>query len=296
MFGLGIGAFENGIKSVQSFYYETKYAHNHYFQTLLETGVTGLVLFLFLLLSSAAAIWKSRKEQSFAPMLGAIWFFMAGQAVHDIVFSAYAYLPLAYGSFILINLCCGDYIKKPILTKTVKTVTLGVIAACTVVYCGFLAGNMMAKRNVDKNPTLQTLTQSVKLDRFEWADYALAYVTNAMGDNVNPYVRQQADEYAERLAEVNSNTIPIYLAEYYFNSDRTEQGLAMVEKYVDYVASDQRAWQGAFQLLSNYDDGSEIFRNGVVHIADKLDTWNAEKIGTITLDETATAYIESCKS
>lgn len=28
--GLGMSAFENGIVSVQSFYYETKYAHNHY--------------------------------------------------------------------------------------------------------------------------------------------------------------------------------------------------------------------------------------------------------------------------
>ena len=47
--GLGLGAFENGVKSVQSFYYETKYAHNHYIQTLAETGLVGLALFLGLL-------------------------------------------------------------------------------------------------------------------------------------------------------------------------------------------------------------------------------------------------------
>lgn len=296
LIGLGMGAFENAIKSVQSYYYETKYAHNHYFQTMLEIGVIGLLLFLSLLVSSAVAIWKSRKKQLFTPMMGALWLFMAGQAMHDIVFSAYAYLPVAYGSFALINFCCGEAISKPKLTNAVRTVFMSAVSAFTVIYCIFLSGNMIAKRNVDQNPTLQTLIQSVKLDKFEWADYALPYVINATDDNVNTYVRQQADVYAERLAHVNSNTIPIYLAEYYFDSDRVEQGIAMMEKYVDYVASDQKAWQSAFQLLQTYDDGSETFHNGVVRIAEKLDIWNAENIGTITLDETAMAYIESCKT
>ena len=293
--GLGIGAFENGIKSVQSFYYETKYAHNHYFQSMLETGIIGLILFLFLLVSSAVAIWKSRKEHPFAPMLGAALVFMAGQAIHDIVFSAYAYLPIAYGSFAMINLCCGQEIKKPKLTNTFKTVAIVVSSVCIVVYCGFLAGNLMAKRNMEKNATMQTLVQSVKLDHFEWADYALAYVTNAMGDNVNPYVRQQADAYAERLAGVNSNTIPIYLAEYYFQSDRSEQGIDMLRKYVDYVSSDQSAWRNAFTVLRTYDDGSESFQSGAVQLADMLETWNNENLGTITLDDETNAYIAACR-
>ena len=168
-------------------------------------------------------------------------------------------------------------------------------SVCIVVYCGFLAGNLMAKRNMEKNATMQTLVQSVKLDRFEWADYALAYVTNAMGDNVNPYVRQQADEYAERLAEVNSNTIPIYLAEYYFQSDRSEQGIDMLRKYVDYVSSDQSAWRNAFAVLRTYDDGSETFQSGAVRLADMLETWNNENLGTITLDDETNAYIAVCR-
>ena len=294
--GLGLGAFENGIKSVQTFYYETKYAHNHYFQTLLETGVIGLALFLVLLVSSAIAIWKSRETQPFAPMLGTLWIFMVGQALHDIVFSAFSYLPLAFGCFAMISLCCGDTITRPKLTKTAETVSVCVISACTVIYCGFLSGNLIAKRAIEKEPTLQTLIRCVEMDRFEWADYALPYVTNSMGTDVNPYVRQQADLYAERLAKVNSNTIPIYLAEYYFSSERPEQGFVMIEKYIDYVSSDRNAWQTAFDVLRNYDDGSEMFRSGVVQIAKKLDTWNEENTGFISLDETASAYIASCRS
>ncbi len=294
--GLGMGAFENGIKSVQSYYYETKYAHNHYFQTMLETGVLGLLLFLGLLAVSAAAVLRSGKEHRFRPMLFAALVFMAGQALHDIVFSSYVYLPVAYGTFAAISLSCGEAIGKPRLTKTVKTIVIGLTGVCTVVYCGFLAGNMIAKQQADNDLTLQTLAQSEKLDRFEWADYALPYVVNATGENINPYVLQQADVYAERLAQVDSNTIPIYLAEYYFNTDRMEQGLAMVEKYVDYVSSDQNAWERAVDLLRTYADDSEVFRNGVIRIAEKLDRWNEENLGTIQLSKEANAFLNQYRA
>lgn len=294
--GLGMGAFENAIKGVQSFYYETKYAHNHYFQTMLETGVVGLLLFLFALISSAIAIWKSRKEHPFAPMLGAAFAFMVGQALFDIVFSAYAYLPLAYGSFALITLCCGETIQKPKLTRAVRSAFLGVVSICIVIYCVFLGGNMHAKKLVEENPTLESLTQAVRLDKFEWADYALPYVTSVMDNDVVYEIRQQADQYAERLATVNSNTIPIYLAQYYFCTDRTDSGFAMVEKYVDYLSSDQSAWQRAFDLLRAYGDGSDAFRGEILRIAEKLEAWKSENLEDIELNDETRAYIAELRA
>ena len=69
VFGSGMGAFENGIVSVQSFYYVTKYAHNHYIESLVETGVVGLVLFVGTLLTALIAVIKSRRkpEEESAP-------------------------------------------------------------------------------------------------------------------------------------------------------------------------------------------------------------------------------------
>lgn len=106
------------------------------------------------------------------------------------------------------------------------------------------------------------------------ADYALSYVlsVSSAGD-VDPSVRQQADEYAERLAEVDSNTIPIYLAQYYFLTGRTQEALDMVEQYVDYVSSDPETWQTAFDLLEQYEQDTDDYRTGVQYIAWKLDTW-----------------------
>ena len=70
--GLGLGAFENSLFSVQSFDYETKYVHNHYIQTLLETGIIGLSLFLGLFGISAAAIFRARRRTEFSPLLPAL--------------------------------------------------------------------------------------------------------------------------------------------------------------------------------------------------------------------------------
>ncbi|MBD9068951.1 MAG: hypothetical protein EGP70_05040, partial [Butyricicoccus sp.] len=36
VFGRGLGGFENGVVSVQDYYYETKYAHNHYVEALCD--------------------------------------------------------------------------------------------------------------------------------------------------------------------------------------------------------------------------------------------------------------------
>ena len=77
--GLGMGSFENAIKSVQTIYYETKYAHNHYIQALLDTGIIGLVLFLAVLVTNVIATWKAyKKRERFAPMLGAVLVFVFG--------------------------------------------------------------------------------------------------------------------------------------------------------------------------------------------------------------------------
>ncbi len=291
LIGLGMGAFENAIMSVQSFFYETKYAHNHYIQSLLETGVIGLVLFVTLLVVSAIAVWKARREHPYAPMLGAALVFMAGHASTEVVFSAYAYLPMAYGVFALINLCCGKSLKWPKLSAVVRSVGMAVAAIAVVIYCCFLWANIAAQRIVSENPSFDTLEQGMRLDKFEWADYALPYVLSAKEENTNVYIRQRADVYAERLSTVSSNSIPIYLADYYFSTERTEQAIAMLEKYVDYVASDPTAWQETFAMLRANEEDSEVFRSGVVRLAQKLEQWNAENMGDIQLNEESREFL-----
>ena len=53
-----MGAFENGIYNVQSYHYETKYVHNHYVQSMVDTGIIGLLLWVGTLAASAIAVFR----------------------------------------------------------------------------------------------------------------------------------------------------------------------------------------------------------------------------------------------
>lgn len=289
IFGSGLGGFENGVKSVQSFFYETKYAHNHYIQTLAENGVIGLVLFLGLLGISAAAVllerYKKEQPHPLTPALGAALVFMAGHAAVEVDFSEHSYLLFAFGVFALISLCCGEAVDTKWFSLKMRTGFLGVTAVLIVVFSGFLVSNMMAANLVKNAMTFDSLERAVAMDVFERNDYKLTYVINADSVPDAPQVQQRAQEYAAQLTEVDSNAIPIYLAAYYLQHDQMELGMAMVEKYVRYTPSDPNTWAKAFDLMLISADGSETHRQGVERVVNVLQEWNDANLGTVELRE-----------
>lgn len=294
--GLGLGAFETKIKSVQSFYYETKYVHNHYIQVLLENGVIGLLLFLGVLGVSAVALVRVRRKNdekdTLIPALAAALVFMAGHAAVEVIFSYHAYLPMAFGIFALINLCCADAFALTRLGKVGRSVVLGAKAALIVVFSVMLCANMLARTVVDNNPTMASLERSIAMDPYEKGDYMLSYVISAPLFEEDAVIMMKADEFAQRLSEVDSNTVPIYLAEYYFTTDRPEQAVAMVKKYVTYVASDSDAWNAGFALMDDYYCDDSAYLNGAREIFALLDSWNENNMGAIALDENAQSFRE----
>jgi len=293
VFGLGIGAYESAIMSVQKFHYETKYAHNHYIQTLAETGVVGCILFVALLVVSAAAILRARKKEDMHPLvpaLGAALAFMMGHAAMEVVFSAFDYIPIAFGVFALIDLCCGEAIPTRWLTKKVSGGILAGIAVLLMIFFGMLCSCMTA-RQMAAQTTFDSLERAAKMDKFEWADYALSYVVNAQGSDVDDKTRMKADQFADRLAKVDSNTIPIYLAEYYFFTDRMELAFDMVEKYVNYVSSKPATWETAFDVLEYHAQETPAYRERTLGIYQMLQDWNAANMGEIKLNQMTMDFI-----
>ncbi len=299
IFGLGIGAYENGIKSVQSFYYETKYAHNHYIQSLVETGIIGLILFVGMLLVGAVSVLMTRKGRGegeihpMVPALGAALVFMAGHAATEVVFSSYPYLPMAFGVLALLILCCDKTLPMPELSLKVRTGCIFGAAAFLVLFIVLLGGNLAAANMISdpQKVSFEKLAAAAAIDKYEWADYELSYVRSTLASNINEDIQKQADKYAEHLAKVNSNTIPFYLAEYYFGNNRQEEAFAMLEKYVNYVSSDASAWQNVFNMLINFEQNTTSFRQGAARIVEIMNNWNEQNMGQIQLDAAAQEFV-----
>ena len=216
---------------------------------------------------------------------------MAGHAATEVVFSTYSYLPMAFGVFALLILCCDGALPLPRLDIKFRTGYMFGVVAMLLAFALLLGGNLAAARMVASKPSFESLASAAALDKYEWADYELSYVRSSLVSNITPDIRQQADKYAEHLATVNSNTIPIYLAEYYFSTNRPEQAFAMLEKYADYVASDAAAWQSIFSLLQSFEQDRVDFRQGVGRIVQMLNDWNEQNMGQIQLDEEAQAFV-----
>lgn len=294
--GLGMGAFENGIYNVQSYHYETKYVHNHYVQTMVDTGVIGLALWLGLLGTSAAAVirqWRRERTeaQTMAPALGALLLFLMIHAAVEVIFSSGYFLPFGLGALAVINLTCGQMLPlRWAGGKTrrwmVRAEGLGLVA-----FVVLLTMNLWAAQ-LARHGTYDAAAQAAELDPYEWADHKLAYVYNASAEEALPENMQETlARYMADLEKLNSNAVPKYLAEAYFNLGNVEKGFAMLEKYVDYTSSDPNTWDISFRIVMQHSDGSEAFRQGAAQLRDKLERWNQQNLGAITLSEDVTAYL-----
>ena len=294
--GVGMGAFENGLYSVQTYHYQAKQVHNHYVQSLLETGVIGLALWLGLLAANIVAVvrlWRKGKEepQPMAAALGALLVFMMIHAAVEVDFSSGYFLCFGYGAFAVVNLTCGGLTPLPFGGERcrkwiVRGEGLAILAFTVLLSMNLVAQGLAQQRTFDK------LAQAADLDPYEWADYKLSYVYSA-ADNTERTEDMTArmERYMADLEALRSNSVPQYLAEVYFKLGNVSKGFAMLEKYVDYTPSNPDTWAESFQTAMDYDDGSDTFRQGVLALKERLDQWNRENLGTITLPEDIAAYV-----
>lgn len=279
--------------------------HNHYIETLVSTGVVGLVLFVGMLALCALALWKNLHREDcdpLAPALAAALVFMGGHALVEVVFSFPFYLTVALGILGLICVCCGDTMSLKVEKEDVLgwiTVGIDALLALFVVTLSFnLRASHIAERNTYGNP-YKSLEAAAEMDLYEGMDYELSYVRLARGINQekvekNWPIYEQANRYAEKLGKISSNIIPIpaILAEYYFSTDQQEKAFAMLEKQVTDRAADSQAWNTVFQILETYSDGSDGYRTEIEKLYQQLLSWDEQNLGDLHLTEANQAYID----
>lgn len=253
--GRGLGGFENGVVSVQDYYYETKYAHNHYVEMLCDLGVLGLLAFLAVLGTSVWALIKSRKEKPLIVMvLAACVLQMFGQALSDVIWSVGACISMFFGVLALVTLYCGDSLCIKVSEKSNAGAVRWPIAGVSALFVVLIGLNLIAQ-NIFRgdNLTIDDLKTCAAIDLFEANDYKLSYLLAGADDPA------LADKYAKDLSRAESNAITIPLAQYYAVNGDINRALDTLEQGSDYMRADQEVWNQMFALYEAIIDPVDQF-------------------------------------
>lgn len=256
VFGRGLGGFENGVVSVQDYYYETKYAHNHYVEALCDLGILGLAAFLAMLGTSVWALVKSRKEKPLIVMLlGACVLQMFGQAISDVTWSVGCCLPTFFAVLALVTLHCGDCLKLKTPEKNKGGAVRWPVTAVSAVFIVLISLNLIAQSKFSSDSlTLDDLKQCASIDPFETNDYKLSYLISGGNEE------DVASRYAADLSRVESNAISIPLAQYYAGVGDYAKALDQLDRGAKYTRANASVWQKMFDLYEQMIDpvGSSI--------------------------------------
>jgi len=289
--GRGLGGFENGVYSVQDFYYETKYAHNHYIQVLSDLGIAGFLLFMSILVSSVMAIVRSKKQARslFAvPVLAACIVQIFGQAVTDATWSTGTFLGFAAAILALTTVTFSTPIKAGADSFVSDNVRLRLaVKALLAVFAGafilLLSGNLYAQAHAKAGvKSFDDIERLIKLDRFEYNDYKVSYLVNAPRFDDSD-VLFQADKYARELIQVESNSIAPYVMTYNFETYKDYDAFQSAKTGIKNAASYPDMWTRIFDIFEEYidpvgphtDDAADRLRSPKAYVEDVLEIYDA---------------------
>lgn len=317
IFGRGLGSTENVTRSVQSFQYASKYAHNHLLQTMADTGLVGTVFVLAFVLGSAWLCLRAvRKEKdSLAAALLAVWVMMNLHSLMEINFSVrgfkcFAYVLLALPVLLYAKpLLAGETAKARKQAKTVGILVTVVYALYLAVFGGLLERARMTDRKAERFETsdvyeyLDFLRGCVRGDVFDHDSYQRNYVATAVQMDDWKYNSDML-KYVKQLRSSGTYENDSALARYYYLPrqewdelfDCSLEGIRQVRSspdgwnlQMDFYREEVLPAMGA--------DNAETFMDGVLALGDALDAMNAEgRLETVELNETNQSFLTLCRS
>ena len=317
LFGRGLGSTENVTRSVQTFQYESKYAHNHLLQTMADTGLMGTAFALAFVLGSAwLCLQAVRKEKdSLAAALLAVWVMMNLHSLMEINFSVRGFKCFAYVLLILPvllyakPLLAGETAKARKRAKTVGILVVVLYALYLAVFGGLLERTRMTDRKAENFQTsdvyeyLDFLRGCVRGDVFDHDSYQRNYVATAVQMDDWKY-NSDLLKYVKELRASGTYENDSALARYYYLPrqewselfDCSLEGIRQVRSspdgwnlQMDFYREEVLPAMGA--------DNVSAFVDGVLALGDALDDMNAEgRLETVELNETNQSFLTLCRS
>lgn len=317
LLGRGLGSTENLGRSVQSFQYESKYAHNHLLQTMSDTGLVGTVFALAFVLGSAwLCLQAVRKEKdSLAAALLAAWVMMNLHSLMEINFSVRGFKCFAYMLLVLPvllyarPLLAGETAKMRKQMKTVGILVTVLYALYLAVFGGLLESARMTDRKAENFQTsdvyeyLDFLRGCVRGNVFDHDSYQRNYVANAVQMNDRAY-NGDLVKYVKQLRASGTYENDSALARYYYlPRQEWDELFACSLEGIHQVRSSPDGWNLQMDLYraevlpAMGADNVSAFVDGVLALGDALDAMNAEgRLEPVALNETNQSFMALCRS
>ena len=317
LMGHGLGSTENLTRSVQSFQYESKYAHNHLLQTMSDTGLVGTIFALAFVMGTAwLCLQAVRKEKdSLAATLLAALVMMNIHSLMEINFSVRGFRCFAYMLLVMPvllyakPLTAGETAKARKQAKTVGILVVVLYALYLAVFGGLLERARMTDRKAERFETsdvyeyLNFLRGCVRGDVFDHDSYQRNYVATAVQLDDRAYNGDML-KYVKQLRASGTYENDSALARYYYLPrqewdelfDCSLEGIRQVRSspdgwnlQMDFYREEVLPAMGA--------DNAEAFMDGVLSLGDALDAMNAEgRLETVELNETNQSFLTLCRS
>lgn len=308
--GHGLGATEGLLTSVQPFFYESLYLHNHLLQVMDETGLLGLAAFLAFILGTAVLLVRQlRKARTpLAAMLLACLVMMNLHGLMEISFSVQMFQCAAFFLLLLPTVCYGTYTEGR-KRRAAGIVVLVVSDLWLVISVALLGGSLLAQKEyreldaagMTTGSFIETLERLDHMDAYNDQSYKVNLMGNALqaGGISN---EGTAARCARELRETGEFDSCYYVAAYYYLP------LGQLENFFDVLQegllqerSNSEAWNSAMNLciqaFSQIDPAeADTFAEGVRGIGEAMDRANAYLLVPVALTEENAALLNCART
>lgn len=310
LLGKGPGSTEGLLTSVQPFYYESLYLHNHILQIMCDCGLLGAVPFAAFLLGAAWLLlrrlretWKEGGDPLAAALLGC-WVMMNVHGLMELNFSIRAYQCEAFLLLLLPVILYG----RPLVKEKALRVCGAALNAALCVYLGVFAFGLEQHRAVERqmadfstDSAEAFMDQTRKWIRMDWFDKEqnqLNFVGNAvlLGE---PQYEEDTLRYVKALRSSGTYPACTGLAQYYY-LPREEFGevFAVSREGLAQEASTSDAWNQQVEfyrqtvLPAAGAERMDVFLDGVLALSEYLEAYSRDRQGEIALTEENRAFLD----
>lgn len=309
LFGHGLGSTEGLYTSIQPYFYQSLYVHNHILQVLCDMGLVGGVFFLTMLLGVGWLLLRRLRAErdGLAAVLLACWVMINTHSLMEINFSIRGYQCFVFPLLI----CSAALYAPPIKEKLLKWVGIAG-AACIWLYMAVFGGLVESHRMVqreaaqfsttDPNVFMKTAETFIRRDVFVQEQMKLNYVANAVALDDPTYARNM-EKYANDLRASGTYTACSGLCRYLFlPMGELEELFACSREGIAQEASTNDTWNLQFDFYRTEvvqivrPENYEKFISGVLGTKEYLEQYSAEHWEEIQLTEENRKFLELVQS